>query len=248
MDFLGLDKKIEDENVPIEHLDYAYVEKCTDAHELHSILRVLKSGREGRYFELEKFVEQRMMDTMSPEDKSKYIALTVDPSRDEVRTAATDVADFVSQVKADDAELASSGSVSNIARPPRSATTATLTASATPKLVSDMPQSAPQRVDWKQGDMASYYEKWGSFNPDEVSKDDAHMDECGALSECLHCAEGFTAKSVYPPHSGAICRRTCSSRSPSSSCLAEIEYCNGPSQYGPRSALTHGRERETERQ
>ena len=169
MDFLGLDKKVEDENVPIEHLDYGYVEKCTDANELHSILRVLKSGREGRYFELEKFVEQRMMDAMSPEDRSKYIALTVDPSRDEVRTAASDVADFVSQVKADDAELASSGSVSNIVRPPRSATTATLSANATPKPVTDASQSAPQRVDWKQGDMASYYEKWGSFNPDEVS-------------------------------------------------------------------------------
>jgi len=169
MDFLGLDKKIEDENVPIEHLDYGYVEKCTDAVELHSILRVLKSGREGRYFELEKFVEQRMMDVMSPEDKSKYIALTVDPTREEVRSAATDVADFVSQVKADDAELASSGSLSNIARPPRSATTATLSASTAPKPITESSASTPQRVDWKKGDMSSYYEKWGSFNPEEVS-------------------------------------------------------------------------------
>ncbi len=181
MDFLGLDKKPEDENVPIEHLDYAYVEKCADPHELHRILRVLKSGREGRYFELEKFVEKQMIAVMAPDDKAKYLALTLEPSHDEVRTAATDVADFVAQVKADDAELAESGSASNIARPPRSATSAVLSASSIPKQVASAAESVPSRVDWKQGDMSAYYKKWGSFNPEKVGSPRFEVKFCAQL-------------------------------------------------------------------
>ena len=38
-----------DGTIPIDHLDYAYVNKCEDYKELGSILALLKSGREGHY-------------------------------------------------------------------------------------------------------------------------------------------------------------------------------------------------------
>jgi hypothetical protein len=33
--------------VPIDHLDYAYVRECTDVPEVEEILRILRSGKEG---------------------------------------------------------------------------------------------------------------------------------------------------------------------------------------------------------
>ena len=39
-----------------------------------SIYTVLTSGKEGRYFELEKFTEERMIKFMSPKEKTLWIA------------------------------------------------------------------------------------------------------------------------------------------------------------------------------
>jgi hypothetical protein len=38
-----------EKGVEIEHLDYGYIEKCTDAKQLRAILNVLRSGKEGSY-------------------------------------------------------------------------------------------------------------------------------------------------------------------------------------------------------
>lgn len=35
--------------VPTDHLDYGYVDKCQSIPELQAILQVLKSGKEGHY-------------------------------------------------------------------------------------------------------------------------------------------------------------------------------------------------------
>ena len=37
------------EDVPVEHLDYAYVRQCTDAREVELILEILRSGKEGEF-------------------------------------------------------------------------------------------------------------------------------------------------------------------------------------------------------
>lgn len=36
-------------NIPIDHFEFAYVEKCHDGRELEKILQILKSGEEGYY-------------------------------------------------------------------------------------------------------------------------------------------------------------------------------------------------------
>ena len=46
--------------IDVEKLDYAYVRECKNPRELHAILRVLKSGREGMYPHLEDFTEDRI--------------------------------------------------------------------------------------------------------------------------------------------------------------------------------------------
>ncbi|XP_049901721.1 sperm-associated antigen 1 [Epinephelus moara] len=46
--------------VPVEHLDYGYIEKCKDVKYLEMILRVLRSGEEGIYPHLIKFCESHL--------------------------------------------------------------------------------------------------------------------------------------------------------------------------------------------
>ncbi|XP_078072842.1 sperm-associated antigen 1-like [Mustelus asterias] len=47
-------------NLPIEHLDYSFVEKCTDVKYLEKVLIVLRSGEEGLYPDLISFCEKRI--------------------------------------------------------------------------------------------------------------------------------------------------------------------------------------------
>ncbi len=56
-------------DVPIEHLDYDYVNTCSNDKELIAILRVLRSGKEGRYYALEEHVEKRLIDVLPPEKR-----------------------------------------------------------------------------------------------------------------------------------------------------------------------------------
>ncbi|KAM5313672.1 sperm-associated antigen 1 isoform 3-T3 [Glossophaga mutica] len=46
--------------IPIEHLDFKYIEKCSDVKHLEKILCVLRSGEEGYYPELTEFCEKRL--------------------------------------------------------------------------------------------------------------------------------------------------------------------------------------------
>ncbi|KAM4633844.1 sperm-associated antigen 1 [Polymixia lowei] len=46
--------------VPVEHLDYGYIEKCTDVKYLEKILTVLRSGDEGIYPQLIQFCESHL--------------------------------------------------------------------------------------------------------------------------------------------------------------------------------------------
>ena len=47
-------------DVPLGHLDYHYIRDCSNVKELEKILRVLRSGEEGRYPEMEELTEQRI--------------------------------------------------------------------------------------------------------------------------------------------------------------------------------------------
>ncbi|XP_033614836.1 sperm-associated antigen 1 [Fukomys damarensis] len=47
-------------NIPVEHLDFKYIEKCSDIKHLEKILYVLRSGEEGYYPELTEFCERRL--------------------------------------------------------------------------------------------------------------------------------------------------------------------------------------------
>ncbi|XP_013074020.2 sperm-associated antigen 1-like isoform X2 [Biomphalaria glabrata] len=55
-------------NIPLSHLDFGYINKCSNVKELEKILIVLRSGTEGKYPELEALAEQRLQ-TVAPKSR-----------------------------------------------------------------------------------------------------------------------------------------------------------------------------------
>ncbi|CAL1537604.1 unnamed protein product [Lymnaea stagnalis] len=47
-------------DIPLSHMEYSYIEKCSNVKELEKIYRVLRSGDEGKFPDLEKFTENRI--------------------------------------------------------------------------------------------------------------------------------------------------------------------------------------------
>lgn len=85
-------------DIPIEHLEYSYVEKCSNRTELENILLVLKSGKHGKFEMLEKTVEDRMLTLMTPYDRNKWIAMNRDPTWNEKQQASKEVFDWLNKM------------------------------------------------------------------------------------------------------------------------------------------------------
>ncbi|KAK6617594.1 hypothetical protein RUM44_005182 [Polyplax serrata] len=47
-------------DIPVDHLSYEYIEKCSDKRELERIIRILRSGEEGCYPDLLRVTEERL--------------------------------------------------------------------------------------------------------------------------------------------------------------------------------------------
>lgn len=101
----GGKKKVKPEDVPTDHLDYDYVEKCDDADYLFAILEKLRSGKEGIYPHLEETVEKKMLSLMEPAKRKRYIALKREPTYEEVASAKDDIASWLESAKGGDAQL-----------------------------------------------------------------------------------------------------------------------------------------------
>lgn len=92
-------------DVPIEHLDYSYIEKCKNCEELKDILTLLKSGKEGRWFELETFCEKRMLEVMPAKERKLYLAQHSEPSDQDKQRATSDLTSFLQDIGQRDASL-----------------------------------------------------------------------------------------------------------------------------------------------
>ena len=91
----------------VEHMDYDYIGKCEDLAELRDLYTVLTSGKEGRYFELEKFCEEKMLKLMSPKEKTLWLARTTEPTQEEKDSAASDLLDWAENIGNMDKALSS---------------------------------------------------------------------------------------------------------------------------------------------
>jgi len=59
---------LEKYNIPLHHLDFAYVEKCTNGREMEKIVQILRSGQEGFYPDLLRCSEEKLKE-LKPDSK-----------------------------------------------------------------------------------------------------------------------------------------------------------------------------------
>ncbi|CAH1248069.1 SPAG1 [Branchiostoma lanceolatum] len=74
MSSVGFGQTTKRYNIPIEHLDYKYIEGCENARELEKILYELRSGDEGIYPELINCCEKRL-ESLKPDSKALRVDL-----------------------------------------------------------------------------------------------------------------------------------------------------------------------------
>lgn len=59
---------LEKYDIPLNHLDFPYIEKCENTSEIEKIVEILKSGEEGFYPDLTKCAEKRLKE-LNPNSK-----------------------------------------------------------------------------------------------------------------------------------------------------------------------------------
>ncbi|CAH3194909.1 unnamed protein product [Porites evermanni] len=150
--------------IPIEHLDYRYVEGCKNAKELEKILKVLRSGEEGVYPDLIEFTEERLK-KVNPKSKSlrkeNPIKTYHDLSASEEQEITDDLQEWMTSINQADKSLkkeSQTGVIDNDSLPPvRSAAS------------SEGFSSKQQQADQKQKKPVAprSYHEWDRFDPDE---------------------------------------------------------------------------------
>ncbi|KAG5857123.1 hypothetical protein ANANG_G00015220 [Anguilla anguilla] len=64
-----LNEEVKSGKIPVEHLDYDFIQKCSDVKYLEKIVRVLRSGVEGLYPHLTEFCERRI-EKLNPKSRA----------------------------------------------------------------------------------------------------------------------------------------------------------------------------------
>uniref|UniRef100_A0A8D0V3X3 RNA-polymerase II-associated protein 3-like C-terminal domain-containing protein n=1 Tax=Sus scrofa TaxID=9823 RepID=A0A8D0V3X3_PIG len=94
--------------IPVEHLDFKYIEKCRDVKHLEKILCVLRSGEEGYYPELTEFCEKRLSG-LAPASralrKDKPAATASSFTAEEWEKIDGDIKSWVSEIKKEDDKM-----------------------------------------------------------------------------------------------------------------------------------------------
>ncbi|KAG8441810.1 hypothetical protein GDO86_010840 [Hymenochirus boettgeri] len=91
--------------IPLEHLDYRYIENSSDVKHLEKILRVLRSGEEGNYPELTAFCEKRI-ENLAPHSralrKDKPPATAADFTLEDWQHIDKDLKEWFTEIKKKD--------------------------------------------------------------------------------------------------------------------------------------------------
>ncbi|KAF4022435.1 hypothetical protein G4228_013958 [Cervus hanglu yarkandensis] len=94
--------------IPVEHLDFKYIEKCSDVKHLEKILCVLRSGEEGYYPELTEFCEKHLSG-LAPGSralrKDKPVATASSFTAEEWEKIDGDIKSWVSEIKKEDDKI-----------------------------------------------------------------------------------------------------------------------------------------------
>ncbi|GMF21369.1 unnamed protein product [Phytophthora fragariaefolia] len=84
--------------VDVDMLDYGFVERCADLDELKGILAVLRSGKEGRYPELEKATEDRILAVLPERERNKILRMRSGPTANELTSEVDELANWAAEM------------------------------------------------------------------------------------------------------------------------------------------------------
>ena len=96
------DPEVDRVQVDVTMLDYDFVNACSKLSELKAVLKVLKSGKEGRYPHLEKCVEDKVMSMLSEKDRAKVLSMKSNATATEVYDAEKELEDWIGDAKKGD--------------------------------------------------------------------------------------------------------------------------------------------------
>ncbi|XP_067305575.1 sperm-associated antigen 1 isoform X4 [Pseudorasbora parva] len=95
-------------SVPVEHLDYSFIQSCSDLKHLEKILRVLRSGQQGFFPHLIEFCE-RHIEKLEPKSrvlrKENRAASAADLSTEEWRSISEDLQMWERSIRSEELEL-----------------------------------------------------------------------------------------------------------------------------------------------
>eukprot|EP00948_MAST-09A_sp_MAST-9A-sp1_P000067 g67.t1 len=97
--------------VNVDHMDYKYVENCSNVPELRDMIRVLQSGKEGLYPELVKFCKDRLLALLPEKEKNKILMITREPTFSEEQEAKNDLAQWIQSMDSKPSETPSNHSI-----------------------------------------------------------------------------------------------------------------------------------------
>ena len=84
--------------VSVEKLDYDYIDGCDDASELTAILEVLQSGKEGRWPDLERHCEAKLMKVLPAKQRRRREILKLEPSAGDISEMRQALSAFIDGV------------------------------------------------------------------------------------------------------------------------------------------------------
>eukprot|EP00968_Pinguiococcus_pyrenoidosus_P007359 scaffold489_cov259-Pinguiococcus_pyrenoidosus.AAC.37 len=91
-------------DVSVDMMDYAYVDGCDDVSTIRAILRKLKQEEGGRFPELERHVEQKLLAILPEKERSRIMRLRTRPDPGDVKAAQEELAKWQESVRKIDAE------------------------------------------------------------------------------------------------------------------------------------------------
>ncbi|GMI17619.1 hypothetical protein TrLO_g4440 [Triparma laevis f. longispina] len=116
---LGMgDPDVDKINVDVNMLDYDYVAKCDRITELKAILKVLTSGKEGRFPHLERTVEEKVLALMPEKDRKKILSMRQVTSQTEVYDEEKALSEWLTNMGGDEKKSTTSPSTSSLPPPP----------------------------------------------------------------------------------------------------------------------------------
>ncbi|XP_013404500.1 sperm-associated antigen 1-like, partial [Lingula anatina] len=177
-------------NIPVEHFEYSYIEKCNNVKELEKILLALRSGEEGVFPHLEQQCENKLRN-LHPESRVlrevKPIGTLRDLSKEEQIELKDDLSDWLQQMKTTDTKLKTETGILGDEKlpPPRAVNTKTNEAKLANKSNKSNKRVKPRDYkEWDKVDIDAELEKIDK-QPEEIKAKSVNKPKSGKLVDTL---------------------------------------------------------------